>query len=346
MSIEGEVSNGLKSAAVAVLLFVAATGGLRAEPAVVVRTHALGTLTEPLVLSAPANVVSLADSRLSVELTARLDSLPVRVGETVDAGTVLARLDCSRYAWTRRQLAAQLDALDARHRNALRQRERARSLQRQRTLADEVVDERETAAEDLAAQIEAQQAALALARRDEALCVVEAPFAGVIVERYASEGELLNPGTPLLRLLDTGRTEVSAHVLEADVDSLARDGALYFRATTGPVYAVTIRSLPPVVDAVTGTREVRLGFSDARPPVGSRGRLEWSAGPALPAAYLVRRDGAVGVLAAMQGHARFVPIPGALEGQPALVAALDVALPVIVEGRLGLSDGDAIILGD
>ena len=75
--------------------------------------------------SAPATVESLNDADLSAEITARIERILVRVGDEVAAGDALVELDCRDY---RSRLAAQqaaLRQLEAQHRLAASQLERA-----------------------------------------------------------------------------------------------------------------------------------------------------------------------------------------------------------------------------
>ena len=75
---------------------------------------------------------------------------------------------------------------------------------------------------------------------------------------------------------------------------------------------------------------------------GASGRIHWrSASAYLPADLLVRRDGRLGVFLVNDSHARFHPLPEALEGQPARSGLPDEAR-IIVQGRHSLRDGMAV----
>ena len=112
----------------------------------------------------------------------------------------------------------------------------------------------------------------------------------------------------------------------------------------GERYPLRLRRLPPVVDSRTRTRQARLEFTGAQAPAGSAGRLRWEAEVAyLPPSLLVRRAGGLGVFLIEDGKARFHPLPGATEGQPARVE-LPAATQLVLEGRQRLSDGDPVVL--
>lgn len=281
--------------------------------------------------SAPATVLSLNRSRLSAQLDARIEAIPVRVGERVARGETLVRLDCRDY-----RLAAA--RAGARHELARQQFARARSLHAQANVSEELLDQRR--AEHAEAEADLRQARLAVER-----CALRAPFDGVVLARLAAEGDLAAPGTPLVEFLDSRRLEVSAQVPMDAVAGLARADQVWFQSG-GRRHPLRLRAMTPALDPAARNREVRYEFMRRRPLPGSAGRLVWQAPQAhVPADLLVRRDGSLGLLLVEDGRARFLALPGALEGHPA-PAALAPETRVIVQGRHSVSDGDPVRTDD
>lgn len=279
--------------------------------------------------SAPATVRSLNDSRISAEINARIETIPPRVGDLVQPGEVLVLLDCRDNRFDLVRAAARLEL-------AKEQLARARNLRADANVSEELLDQRE--AEFTEAQVTHQQAQLNVGR-----CSVRAPFEGVVLERLASEGELAAIGTGLLRLLETSRLEVSAQVSLDSMESLMQANEIWF-AYGRERYPVRLRTMTPAVNTAARSREVRYEFGDARPLPGTAGRLHWRTEQAhLPAHLTVRRGGQLGVLIAEDTLARFLPVPGAREGHPVPIS-LEPQTLIIIEGRYGLSDGDAIEL--
>jgi RND family efflux transporter MFP subunit len=291
-------------------------------------------------ISAPAAVVSLSDSRIGAELNAPIKELPVRVGDVVEPGGVLARLECGDYDLAAAVLAARVEAAAARIRFAEQQLQRSQSLMERQIASQEQVDERESNLAVLLADRDASRADLDKAQRDLTKCIVRAPFKAVILERLASLGEYVRPGSAVVRVLDIDNLEVSAEIVASEAEALASRDEILFRYG-GKDYAVSLRKVTPVIDDLTRTQEARLIFDvDAAPP-GAVGRLVWKLGPALPADLVVRRGNQLGVLLAVGGAARFHALAGAEEGRPARVD-LPAGTQIITEGRYSLSDGDAI----
>lgn len=315
-----------------------------AESPVPVKAAPLKSIAIQSERSAPATVVSLSDSRIGAELNARVQEIPVRVGDVVEPGAVLARLDCGDYELEADELEASLKGISARIAFARQQLQRARTLEKQRTISQELLDQREAELATLLADRESHRARLAMARRKLQKCIVRAPFQAAVLERLASTGEYVAPGSPLIRVLDIAHLEVSADLLAEDAKTLDGSTMITFR-NGAQAYPVELRALIPVIDPLSRAREARLLFLESAALPGTAGRLVWQAGLALPADLLVRRGGKLGVLLAEKGQARFIPVPNAQEGRPAVVNLPPQSL-VITEGRFGLSDGDAILVAE
>jgi RND family efflux transporter MFP subunit len=321
------------------LLLAALSGGGAA--AALVSVQSLEQLAVYPEHRAPATVLSLNESRLSAELNARVTEIPVRVGDVVEPGAVLLRLDCRDYTLAETQAAEALAGLEARLRLARQQLQRAQTLKQQRSVAEELLDQRRAELDQLSAERRVQDARLASARLAVGKCTVTAPFRALVLERLSSVGELAAPGAALLRVLDLAHLEVSAQVLTDDAEGIQQAHSLRL-ALRGRDYPLRLRTLLPAVNTVSRSREARLSFAAEGALPGSAGELVWQApGPHVPAELVVRRDGVLGLFLVENGVARFHPLPGAEVGRPAPVA-LPAGTRVVTEGRFNLEDGEAL----
>lgn len=310
-----------------------------------VRALPLGELLTPLTHSAPATVVSLNESRIAAELTARISTLSVKVGQVVEAGAELARLNCRTYQHRFGQATALLAELNARHELARQQLKRSQSLASGKGISAHQLSQHRTELAVLEAKLNGQNTALAQAKDQLDACVVVSPFRGVVLERLGQVGELVTPGSGLIRLLDLESVELSAQVLSSAGAGLNQGRQLVFHHQ-GRDYPVRLRALTPVVDPATDSREARLVFdrlpADRQPSIGSRGRLHWrDPQDTLPAELLVQRAGDLGVFSVQAGQAVFIALPGALEGRSVAID-LPLSTPIVTEGRQALRDGDPV----
>jgi RND family efflux transporter MFP subunit len=289
-----------------------------------------------------ATVLSLNDSRIAAEVSARILEIPVEVGQVVERGAVLVRLDGADFELAVRQAEAALEAVRARARLARSQLERARALVEQGFVSSEALNQRESEARAAAADVRANEAALASARRSLGKTVVRAPFRAIVRERLANVGEIASPGTQLLRVLDASRIEVSAQVQSEDAAELPHVKQITFVDQAGVQYPLRLVRVVPALDPRERSQEARLRFAGKAALPGSAGRLLWKTRRAhVPAAFIVRRDGQLGVFVAEGGKARFVPLPEAQEGRPAAVS-LPAQTRIVTDGRLQLRPGDSI----
>ena len=295
--------------------------------------------------TAPASVIAPNDSRIAAEVTAKVARVYAEVGGTVKAGQPLLELDATDYRLALAQADAQVSAARARVALAEQRLRQALSLRKKQFVSDDTVLELQTGVQAAEADLDVTQAQRAVAARNVEKCRIEAPFAGVVLERQAQVGATAAPGTTLLRLVDLAPPEIEAQIQAAQADELPVATEIMFESQ-GKSYPARLLRLSPVVDVAARTRVARLVFSDSVAPAGSSGTLRWLApGVLLPPELLVKRDQTLGAFMVENGHARFLPAPAAQEGRP-FAMALSPETPMVVRGQQGLTDGQAVTVTD
>ncbi|MBF0271255.1 MAG: efflux RND transporter periplasmic adaptor subunit [Magnetococcales bacterium] len=318
-----------------VLLIFAATTAMAEEP-VPVSTRSLEAVLIHPREEAPAEVRSLNDGLITAQVTATIVELPIQVGERVKRGDLVVRLDPWAHRLAERRAAAELEGLRVKLDTARKRSQRATQLQQQKQASDERAEQSESEVKELTAQIRAVEATLEEARIQGEKCLVQAPFDGVVVQRPARIGINTTPGTPLVQLVDVGAVELAATIPTSRVTSLNRATSWEF-LQDGEHYPVRPRVVIPVADPATRAREARLIFTGDKPVPGTAGRLVWSdPRPHLPPWLLSRRDEQFGVFLVQHDKAVFHPLPGALEGHPAVLDPLPSG-EVAISGRESLT---------
>ncbi|MCG5512178.1 efflux RND transporter periplasmic adaptor subunit [Ectothiorhodospira shaposhnikovii] len=293
------------------------------------------------VRSAPATALSLNDTQVSAEIHGVLQEVLARVGENVAMGALLARLDCEEHALDLQQVRAMTQAARADAEFAQFQLGRAQELARRQAVSAELLNERQAQASRTRAEVLRLEAATRATQRRVSLCEIRAPFDAVVIERLGSIGELVQPGTPIARILDARDLEVSGNIQQQDLPALQAAGGIRFVAA-GIHYPVELRAISPIVDQRLRSVDVRFVFTEEFARPGQVGRIEWITDLRhAPADLLIRRDPGLGIFVEEDGHARFIPIPGVREGQPPPLDLPDDTR-LIVDGRFGLQDGDRV----
>ena len=173
-------------------------------------------------LSMPGTVQAFNQATVRSKLSAEVRRLPVREGDRVAAGQVIAEFDTAQL---RNQLAERQAALES-ARATLAQTERTRAnnaqLVKQSFISQSAFD---TADDAFRAQVAAVQAAEAQLAQTQLLlsdAVVRAPIAGQVARRHVQPGEKVAFDAPLLHIVDLARLEVQAQAPVADVARIAQ----------------------------------------------------------------------------------------------------------------------------
>lgn len=308
-----------------IIAMVLATSSV-AEP-VTVETSPLQDLQFHPRHSAPASVISLNDARLSAQINARVESIEVQEGQQLEPGTTLIRLDCRDNEQLLKQAQAQWQF-------ARDQFNRIKRLRANKNASEEDYSRR--LFERTQAEVAQAQARLQVER-----CTIKAPFKGVVLEKMVSTGDLAAPGTQMIRILDTDAIEIKSSVPYSLVGSLTEAKERFFEQR-GKRYPVELLRVTAYIDTISNDQMAYLRFTDTPPLIGAAGRLSWTEpNPYLPSRYVVERNGTLGLFVMDNDQAKFVVLPGALEG-----LATPIDLPpdqqVITSGLAGMRDGAPI----
>jgi RND family efflux transporter MFP subunit len=293
------------------------------------------------VRSAPATAVSLNDARIGSEISGLLETILVRVGDRVNRGDIVARVDCRQAEAELTEAQAALQAGKAKLQFDGSQLQKARRLSKSKSISADEIDRRRSNASISEAEVERLEAAVARRELNVDRCEIVAPFDSVVTERLASEGDFMERGEPVLRLLDTANIELSADIQEKDVASLKSAKDLEF-VTREHRFRVKLRTVLPKMDSRLRSFNARFTFSAAKAVSGRTGRLEWRNPVAhLPADLLVDRRG-LGVFVQDGDKARFMRLDSAVAGLPAAIEA-HLETQVVIDGRFNVQDGDPIV---
>jgi RND family efflux transporter MFP subunit len=309
-----------------------------AAPPATVKSRPLSELAIHPQREASAQAVSLNLAKLSAELAARIDSIPVEPGQRIAQGAVVAQLDCTDTRIAAQRTQAELESSQARLKLAQLQLQRSTELAAKNFISGDALDAKQTEVAVVAAEVRLDTAARAAARRDVGKCTLRSPYPAIVEARLAQVGELASPGTPIVQLWDTSRLQLAVQLQADDADRLAQSTPIF--DSQGREYAVKLLRVSPALNPVSRTREARFGFAKAAPAPGSSGVLRWrDPRPFVPADYLVKRADRLGVFVVRGTTAHFVPLPGAQEGRPASAASLPADTALVTDGRLVLQDG-------
>jgi membrane fusion protein, multidrug efflux system len=266
------------------------------------------------------------DVTLAAETPGRVEEIHVDLGDRVKAGDVLVRVD---YA----MLRAQRDHARAAYQLATKTHQRLVKLRADDLVAQQRVDE-------AVMQKESALASLNINKVQLDRSTVSAPLGGIVARRLVDQGEYVNPGQPLLQIVDYATVIVASQVPERLVAHVRRgmpvsvDVDALGRRFEGEVYVVI-----PAAHPTSHTYEVRVKVAnpDYAILVGMSARVH----------IAIREHRDVVVVAqdlVVEAHGRrvvFVERGGVAQQREVVLGAIDGDRVMVLEG---LAPGDRLII--
>ena len=186
-----------------------------------------------------AGIVEPVDvTQLSFEISGRVQTLHVRLGDRVSAGDVVAELDREPYELQVRHADAELAAAEAVYMEARRNLERQRILFRDGWIAQARLDSAVAGHDAAESQTGARHAQLDLRRRDLGLTLLRAPFDGVITAKTIEAFEEVANGQPIFELSGERDLKVSLRVPPALINEIAEGQRVTVLFPSEPALAV------------------------------------------------------------------------------------------------------------
>ncbi|MEM7582421.1 MAG: efflux RND transporter periplasmic adaptor subunit [Acidobacteriota bacterium] len=209
-------------------------------------------------------------ARLSFTTGGRLVGRPVEIGDRVQQGQILARIDDSELRNAAASAQGALAELEARRAQSERDQARAERLVAAKAATSEELERTSAAVAALKAAEEAARARLLEAERRLATTRLTAPFAGTVTEVFFEPGEYAGIGAPVIALSGEGPIELEVEVPEAVISRVAVGDAVELklsaldRSAAGRIESVGWTAagpgrLFPVVVALDAAEQVRAG---------------------------------------------------------------------------------------
>ncbi|HYL30191.1 MAG TPA: efflux RND transporter periplasmic adaptor subunit [Gemmatimonadales bacterium] len=265
-------------------------------------------------------------------------------GQRVTQGAVLARIDDRAVRDAYFSARSQVRSAQLAQEVAKRNLERSETLARAGAIADRDLETATWNATNADAQLADAKARLASAEQELQYTTVRAPFAGVVSERSASAGDVVQTGGALYTIIDPASLRFDGTVPAEQVGQLERGASVEFAVSgyPGKVFNGKLDRINPTADPAT--RQVRVYVSvpnpDQRLVAGlyAEGRVGTAVRRAVvaPASAVDQRGVTPTVLRIRQGRVEQVTVQ---------LGARDEADDRI-ELRAGVAAGDTLLLSN
>lgn len=261
-----------------------------------VRTVTASSRTASDAVTLTGQVEAQNEAAYGFRISGRIIERLVNVGDRVKPGQVLARLDPQDEQNAVRSAQAALSAANANLSQTRNQYERQRQLLARGFTPRAQYEQAEQAFLNARSQVEDAEARLRMAEDRLGFTELKADSAGVVTQRRAEPGEVVQTGQPVVEVARQDGRDAVFEVPAALLSSLPGDPVVEVTLAGDPAARATgrVREVAPQADPVTRTFRVRVGLID--PPEALRlgttviGRVVVDGGPVieLPASALTR----------------------------------------------------------
>ena len=238
------------------------------------------------------------ETRLSFRISGRMIERSVNVGDRVEPGQVVAKLDSQNELNALRSAQAAVTAAQAQFTETQNNYERQKILLA-RDVASRVQYERaEQTMHTAEAQLDSAQAQLNVARDQVGDTELKADAGGIVIATAAESGEVVQAGQLIIRAAPKGGRDAVFDVPGQVLRSAPREPVIDVALTDDPSVTTVgrVREVAPQADPVTRTFKVKVGLTD--PPSAMRlgatvtGRMQINSAPTIeiPASALTEFD--------------------------------------------------------
>lgn len=299
---------------------------------------------------APGSVVSLRDSRVAAATSGKIEWV-ANVGAEVEEGEIIARIESADAKFTRDDSAAQVERLRSRAEYLDSLYKRYVGLGEEAGESEATLDEMRANRDEAFQAVVQAEVALRRAEINLARTEVKAPFTGRVVSQETQVGEFANPGTEIVRLVDTHKLEVTARAPASLARNISPGETI--KVANGPdILEGVVRAVVPVGDERSRMLELRLELPETSWYIGSAVRVSLPATAprmvtAVPRDALVLRADRVSVFVIGEDNtAKRIDVElGAAEGDFIEVTGeINPGDSVVIRGGERLRDGQPVTI--
>ncbi len=250
------------------VLFLAACGKEKEEKAAKevvrpIKMMAVTSRTDAVQLKFPGMVRAAKRADLAFQrVEGRLSQLPVKEGQMVEEGQIIAQLDQKDFKNNLRDTQGKLAKAKAALESAQSEYDRILRIQKKDpgAASESMVVKRREAVDQSKAEIDSAQAAVDTAKDELGYTTLRAPFGGVVSKRYVDNYQEVRAKEPIVSLDDVSSVEILVDVPELIVATFKEDGETQavaeFSAAPGKQYPLTIKERATRADPKTQTYQV------------------------------------------------------------------------------------------
>lgn len=327
------------------------TGKAEQTKAVTVTTRVIKTRNLPVYAEFPGSVISADRIQVASRLMGYVQKVLVHEGQHVRAGQLLVTVDPSDVKGKIAQAKANVGKAKAALANAVANERRYKALYEQQAVPAQRYEQVHMAYREAQGNLAAARAALDTARAQLHYAKIRAPFAGVVVAKSVSNGQLAAPGQRLLTLNGAAHLQVVTQVSNQAFRTLKLGQKVPVEINGLGVKKqslnASVQRLVAASDSMTHTHTVKLALpADGKAQSGDYVRVnipvDHQAGIVVPDSAIYRRGGIRGVFVVDSqdvAHFRMVRLGRHIHDSRVVLAGLVHGDRIVVGTRGRLDNG-------
>lgn len=207
---------------VALLLMLATGGANGAQPAAPLATTQVEMKEVSLTYPAEAVIEAVRQATVAAQVQGRVLDVRVDAGDKVKSGQLLMRIDERETAQAAAGAQAQESAAAANLANARASLVRTQNLFEKKFVSQSALDQANAAYKAALGQYDAAKAGYGQASTVKSFTAITSPISGVVAQRFAEQGEMAQPGKPLLSVFEPGGMRAVANIPQYKVGDVRR----------------------------------------------------------------------------------------------------------------------------
>jgi multidrug efflux system membrane fusion protein len=303
----------------------------------------------------PGEVRARYESRLGFRVGGKITARRVDVGSSVRRGQVLMQLDPQDLRLSQEQSMANLRAAETSRDLAKAEMKRYQELRVKNFVSQAVIDGKVAAWQAAQASVDAAQAGYRGQSNQAGYATLVSDLDGVVTAIDAEVGQVVAPGTPVVRVARMDEKEIVIGIPEDKVDTLRKVADVTVRLWASPNVVIPgkIREVSPITDAATRTYAVKVSIPPGQPDVrlGMTAMVQFSSTTAtplitVPLTALHQEKNVTSVWVVENGAVRMTPVQmGGVAGNDILLlAGVKPGQTVVTAGVNLLKNGQKVKL--
>lgn len=180
-------------------------------------------------LSASGTVQAVNSADLSTRVMGYVEAVKVDIGQQVQKGKLLISINDIDIQAKKARVEAGIVEAETAFKNAKRDYERFQNLFLENSVSQKEMDDVTANYEMAEARLESARQMMTEVNAQMAYTQIKAPFTGTITAKFVKQGDMANPGQPLISIEGQGGLEVAALIPESEIGRIKKQGEVKVR---------------------------------------------------------------------------------------------------------------------